>query len=84
MPPLLKGRFPHCVGEMSAQADKGGPPPSAGGARLARDGGIHRPQKAAETLRTAKDVRPYARIKFTLCHGRFFADAQNDKSVQTP
>ncbi len=44
-----------------------------GGARLARDGGIQRPQKATETSRTDKDVRPYACIKFILCCVRFFA-----------
>ena len=44
-----------------------------GGARLARDGGIQRPQKATETSRTDKDVRPYACIKFILCYVRFFA-----------
>ena len=29
---------------MSAKADKGGPPPSVGGTRFARDGGILRPK----------------------------------------
>ena len=35
-------------------------------ARRSRDGGIHRPQ-------TDEDVRPYARIQFTLLYVKFFA-----------
>ncbi len=36
-----------------------------------------------QILRTDKDVRPYVCIKSTLCRVRFFANAQNDKSVRT-
>ena len=47
-------------------------------------GAIHEsPAKSDEILRTDKDVRPYAYIKFTLCRVRFFADAQNDKFLQS-
>ena len=43
-PPSDEGRLPHSVREMS-RSDRGRPPPSAGGTRLARDGGRENPDK---------------------------------------
>jgi len=50
-------------------------PPKSDATLPVGDGVLDVPPKSDETLRTDKDVRPYARIKFTLYRVRFFGVA---------